>query len=300
MYKPLISKCACLQMEHYSVLHGTSITPFNVVSYPEDQMTENNFEGTLESEQGSEQNSRSLVFLSDQKSIESDIIAESFQTDKMETSEENSTTTSAMTDDNTTFFCVLCCKGFSVKSSLKRHMRQSHTHEGMIKCKMCDRKFLNQTDLRRHNETAHLGLRFDCDECDKTYRTRGGLNCHKLTHKGIYRYLCLICGRGFNYKSEYESHSTSHLGLKPHMCDQCGRKLQTKGGLRKHRETCGVAINRFTCETCGKKFKASRFLDDHIRIQHEEGGTLKQCSTCGDFFKYRSSLYKHMKKTGHE
>ena len=287
-------------MEHYSVLPGTSITTFNVTNYPEDQMTENNFEGTLESEQGSEQKSRSLVFLSDQKSIESDIIAESFQTDKMETLTENSTTTNAMADDNTSFFCVLCCKGFSVKSSYKRHMRQSHTHEGMIKCKMCDRKFLNQTDLRRHNETAHLGLRFDCDECDKTYRTRGGLNCHKLTHKGIYRYLCLICGRGFNYKSEYESHTTSHSGLKPHMCDQCGSKFQTKGGLRKHRETCGVAIKRFTCETCGKKFKASRFLDDHIRIQHEEGGTLKQCSTCGDFFRHRSSLYNHMKKTGHE
>ena len=59
------------------------------------------------------------------------------------------------------------------------------------------------------------------------------------------------------------------------------------------------------CSTCGEFFKHRSSLYKHRKKldMNEfmlEGGTLKLCLTCGDFFKHRSSLYKHMKKTGHE
>ena len=49
--------------------------------------------------------------------------------------------------------CPICQKGFSVKSSLKRHM-MLHTGEMPYECLSCGKRFRQRSNLTRHARTC--------------------------------------------------------------------------------------------------------------------------------------------------
>lgn len=63
--------------------------------------------------------------------------------------------------------CTICDKGFVTKFKLKLHMR-SHTKETPFECKICLKKFRFASNVNRHVDVVHKGLKpFKCDICGK-------------------------------------------------------------------------------------------------------------------------------------
>ncbi|KAJ8934402.1 hypothetical protein NQ314_013443 [Rhamnusium bicolor] len=60
-----------------------------------------------------------------------------------------------------------CDKAFFTKFRLNLHMR-SHTKETPFECKICLKKFGHSTNLKRHDDIVHKGLKpFKCEVCGK-------------------------------------------------------------------------------------------------------------------------------------
>jgi uncharacterized C2H2 Zn-finger protein len=81
------------------------------------------------------------------------------------------------------FGCGLCPAKFHTKSNFSRHML---THkEPTMKCKMCDKAYHKKTDLEKHVNASHLGIKSHvCDYCGKGFGYRKAMMKHQLkTHK---------------------------------------------------------------------------------------------------------------------
>ena len=53
-------------------------------------------------------------------------------------------------------------------------------------------------------------------------------------------------------------------------------------------------VRNFSCEQCGKTFKAKKYLDGHVKIHHDRSSDFK-CNYCGKIFGYKSNLETHIK-----
>lgn len=63
--------------------------------------------------------------------------------------------------------CTTCDKAFITKFKLKLHVR-SHTKETPFECKICLKKFRFASNVNRHVDVIHKGLKpFKCDFCGK-------------------------------------------------------------------------------------------------------------------------------------
>lgn len=165
-----------------------------------------------------------------------------------------------------------------------------------ISLQMC-RNFYSKYDLSDHLLTHDDVKHFSCKHCDKTFQTRGGLNSHKRIHNADYKYVCDHCGEGFIYKSNFKGHKAGHENSLSFICNVCSRQFRHKSSLARH--VCGATKN-LSCDICGSKFKAKRYLMDHLRA-HSNPERF-QYSTCGKIFKYRASFYaayRHKKQAGH-
>ena len=101
-------------------------------------------------------------------------------------------------------YCNECNYATHRKSDLVNHSR-THTGEKPFRCKLCDQKFGNLTNLNHHSLTYKVG-RFECKECDYKATRKQHLVRHLLTHSGV----------------------------KPHKCDSCEFSTATKGNLVIH------------------------------------------------------------------
>ncbi|VDI61141.1 Hypothetical predicted protein [Mytilus galloprovincialis] len=191
--------------------------------------------------------------------------------------------------------CDVCNKKFSTKANLKRHIRR---HNGsMLECSECSKQFDTKYHLENHRKLSHTAFNYKCSKCPKTFKSRVGLKNHENQHINRFKYLCPQCGKGFNYTADIEGHKSMHEGTKPHSCDKCGAKFTNIRNKRRHVFSCGVKVRGSNCDICNKSFKCPRYLAEHAK-GHENPERF-QCSTCGTFYKFRASLYKHSKKTGH-
>ena len=97
----------------------------------------------------------------------------------------------------------------------------------MHKCTVCDKDFKSTYYLNNHQETIHLGKKFQCSECDKQFSENKTLKVHiNSVHKGI--------------KLE---------------CEACGKTFITSSGLRHHIQTVHNDI-RYDCNVC--KYQSTR------------------------------------------
>jgi len=80
------------------------------------------------------------------------------------------------------FICDYCEKGFSCRSSLRRHVRL-HTGQNLFYCSACGKGFSDRGTRDSHFRT-HTGEKpFKCDQCDRCFGQKGNLNRHKRIHK---------------------------------------------------------------------------------------------------------------------
>lgn len=145
-----------------------------------------------------------------------------------------------------------------------------------------------------------------CDLCDFTCAKKSTLYSHKRRHKveDVNEvYACNECG----FKTAKKSSLYSHIKRKhkePRSCDgdaqpelfycsQCDYKNKNKYELKIHVARKHTDDFKFSCETCGKKFKVKGDLTNHIRFSHREQPVI--CDVCGKTCLNSNSLYVHQK-----
>lgn len=193
--------------------------------------------------------------------------------------------------------CKGCNKHFANKSNLARH---SKIHTGnMLECNVCTKAYPTYYDLKRHTESVHGCRRFVCehDDCNKVFKSAVGLSNHNKEHQGQFSYLCQYCGKGFSYKTDYKEHILKHEEKKLSPVVNVENVFTSK---KTGKEVfCNVVTSKGHFRVIsGKKLRCERYLKEHLN--GHSNPDQYQCATCGNFYKYWASLFKHRKKTGHK
>lgn len=152
------------------------------------------------------------------------------------------------------FACVLqvhrCerCENFETLShtSLITHMSQcqgsadgeSHRdHRKMFECDICNMKFSNGANMRRH-KMRHSGVKpYECRVCQKRFFRKDHLAEHFTTHTKTLPYHCPICNRGFQRQIAMRAHfQNEHVGQHDMIksCPLCSYRASSMKSLRVH------------------------------------------------------------------
>ncbi|XP_018403818.1 PREDICTED: zinc finger protein 761-like [Cyphomyrmex costatus] len=162
------------------------------------------------------------------------------------------------------------------------------------------------TDVLTKSNQKKPSVEEHCDLCDFTCTKKSTLYSHKRRHKveDVNKvYACNECGFKTVKKSSLYSHikrkhkqSQSCDGdVQPELfyCNQCDYKNKNKYELKIHVARKHTDDFKFSCETCGKKFKVKGDLTNHIRFSHREQPVI--CDVCGKTCLNSNSLYVHQK-----
>lgn len=157
---------------------------------------------------------------------------------------------------------------------------------------------------KKSSDPKSIGER--CDLCDFTCAKKSTLYSHKRRHRLEDEigevYSCNECGFKTGKKSSLYSHiKRKHkeprgaCDTQPELfyCSQCDYKNKNKYELKIHVARKHSDDFKFSCETCGKKFKVKGDLTNHIRFSHREQPVI--CDVCGKTCLNSNSLYVHQK-----
>ena len=86
---------------------------------------------------------------------------------------------------------------------------------------------------------------YKCKHCDKGYITQGGLTKHEKDCKSKPSYICKHCDKGYATQGGLSKHEKD-CKSKPsciYSCVSCSLPFNTKGGLTNHRRSCADALS---------------------------------------------------------
>lgn len=194
------------------------------------------------------------------------------------------------------FTCNICNKKFSQISNLRRH-RQLHSTDKNFECTECNRKFVCQRYLKEHILNVHSSVgkrKQECPYCHVILSGNSNLNRHLSLHYGTSeqqkKLECEICKKRFEFNSDMEIHMRSHTGEKPFECWYCNKCFMSMSNLRRHLST-HTDTKDHICEICGKSFKIERYLIDHRKIHLNP--VKVTCDICNMSFSSNTNMKRH-------
>lgn len=201
-----------------------------------------------------------------------------------------------------------------LKQYLRKGKRVIKVDISSLKCKICDQKYSDLDDIRRHLTVAHKkefnsagnGLTaydlstnnrmLSCHKCLKTFNSFFLLNRHMNAH---YNVVCETCGLGFMSHQRLINHRIVHEdGV--HRCDKCHEAFPTKLKLRYHifkRHEAANAKKRkpLKCPHCLERFSEHYRKMTHLKEAHGITFTF-ECQSCKSVFPTRRALTEHTTK----
>ncbi|CAN8031036.1 unnamed protein product [Ixodes persulcatus] len=109
--------------------------------------------------------------------------------------------------------CAVCGREFSRPDYLRAHTAtHDHPHKRSFVCQVCDRGFLQGSDLNRHRLVHSTECRFRCAVCERTFSDRSSRNRHQREHDPTQCYVCTMCGTTFKRTSKLRCHFTRMHG----------------------------------------------------------------------------------------
>ncbi|XP_068992675.1 zinc finger protein 665-like isoform X1 [Neodiprion pinetum] len=218
-------------------------------------------------------------------------------------------TMSAMMEE---YCCNTCAYKTCKKENLQAHVlgHKEVVDEGpSLSCNSCEFKCEKGVPLASYVVDKHKAAEeFRCDVCDFKCFKKSTMYSHKRRHRAdsdgkIYN--CNECKFKTTKKTSLYSHikrkhkvlTKNDAGMEQvteyFYCNQCEYKNKNKYELKVHVARKHTDDFKFSCETCGKKFKVKGDLTNHIRFNHKEGPVI--CDVCGKTCLNSNSLYVHQK-----
>ena len=129
------------------------------------------------------------------------------------------------------FECQNCCKNFTTKGSLDRHI--SAVHEGRemsFECEKCQKGYTTKCSLDRHVSSIHEGSKpFECDLCEANFSSKKELTRHKENnHEQKKPFKCIICDAAFSDKATLNGHVMAVHEKKSHLVVNCVTSARLK------------------------------------------------------------------------
>ena len=168
----------------------------------------------------------------------------------------------------------------------------------MVKCEICSKHFRGNYELRKHREIQHAGKRIECKHCKKVYKSDSGYRYHLFhshNQNTLSGHICEHCNKEFLSKGHLMNHKRSLHGYDKLVCEKCKSSFTFENNLIRHQKKCSAAPKKgLKCFACGKIFKRTRYLLEHIKGKHSP--PRYQCDKCEKKFSYRASLNSHIKE----
>ncbi|KAG7158777.1 Endothelial zinc finger protein induced by tumor necrosis factor alpha-like [Homarus americanus] len=135
--------------------------------------------------------------------------------------------------------CSECCAAFTTPEYLNHHKAQ---HQKLHVCSRCGMAFTNKSSLNRHRQQMHSGAAvtaedkvFACEICDAKFHQQSDLRRHNLGHTGEKPYRCKHCDAGFTRTSSLNKHLRIHTGEKPYVCEECDQAFSYRYQFNRHK-----------------------------------------------------------------
>ncbi|XP_063379982.1 zinc finger protein ztf-16 [Cydia fagiglandana] len=150
------------------------------------------------------------------------------------------------------------CNTFSTLSSraLTTHMAQCSPDNNNVAAA--------QADARPHRKL------FECDVCNMKFSNGANMRRHKMRHTGVKPYECRVCQKRFFRKDHLAEHFTTHTKSLPYHCPICNRGFQRQIAMRAHFQNEHVGQHDLvkTCPLCSYRAPTMKSLRVHFFNRH--------------------------------
>ena len=104
-------------------------------------------------------------------------------------------------------------------------------------CIFCNAIFSKKEHLKRHEDSIHKNVKFDCQDCGKQYKQKGKLTMHiNNVHKGM-KYKCDQCDNEFTDPGNRNQHIKSVHEQKKYPCTLCDYQANQQSSLTRHKKS---------------------------------------------------------------
>ncbi|XP_046393998.1 zinc finger protein ztf-16 isoform X2 [Ischnura elegans] len=129
-------------------------------------------------------------------------------------------------------YCSTLAAALGASSSSALSSRQK-----MFECDVCQMRFSNGANMRRHR-MRHTGVKpYECRVCAKRFFRKDHLMEHFATHTKSLPYHCPVCNKGFQRQIAMRAHfQNEHVGQSDAVksCPLCAHRAASMKGLRVH------------------------------------------------------------------
>jgi uncharacterized Zn-finger protein len=85
-----------------------------------------------------------------------------------------------------------CCRSYSGRKNLERHIQIEHTDPNKYKCNVCQKILSSKQNYKEHMY-IHSGLKpYSCGDCGMLFRQGSQLCAHKRIHKALKKTLVRV------------------------------------------------------------------------------------------------------------
>lgn len=122
------------------------------------------------------------------------------------------------------------------------------------------------TESNNENDVPTNRKLFECDICNMKFSNGANMRRHKMRHTGVKPYECKICQKRFFRKDHLAEHFTTHTKSLPFHCPICNRGFQRQIAMRAHFQNEHVGQHDMvkSCPLCNFRASSMKSLRVHF------------------------------------